>query len=105
MQTHLCHICTQRLPHIHSKDRWIGVDFDGTIAFSIKNRTSPYELGEPIPDMVDRVKKWLAEGYTVKLLTARMNIKSSTGTDRDLNKMRQLLEAWCLQHIGTAVYG
>jgi hypothetical protein len=95
-----CPICTKDSPHTHSHDNWIGVDFDGTIAYTIHNRTSPYELGEPIPAMVNRVKDWIAKGYTVKLLTARMNLKSSTGAERDIEKMRQLLEDWCVEHIG-----
>jgi len=98
--TFCCPICTKDTPHTHSKDRWIGVDFDGTLAYTIENRTSPYELGEPIPEMVNRVIDWIHKGFTVKILTARMNIKSSTGHDRDINKMRSLLEQWCYTYIG-----
>ena len=98
--TFCCPICLKSTPHTHSTDRWIGVDFDGTIAFNVLNRTDPYVLGEPIPEMVNRVKDWIAKGFTVKLLTARMNVRSSTGTNRDICKMNLLLRAWCLKHIG-----
>lgn len=91
------------LPHEHPKDKWIGVDFDGTIAYSIPNRTDPYILGEPIPEMVGRVKWWIDHGYKVKLLTARMNVHSSTGVDRDICKMNTLLRTWCVKHIGVAL--
>jgi hypothetical protein len=98
--TYCCPICTRDTPHTHSKDYWIGVDFDGTLAYTIPNRISPYDLGEPIPDMVNRVKNWIAMGYTVKLMTARMNLRSSTGCTRDLDEMEAKLHGWCLRHIG-----
>jgi hypothetical protein len=101
--TFCCPICTKDTPHAHSREYWIGVDFDGTLAYSIKNRTDPYMLGEPVPIMVNRVKNWLAMGYTVKLLTARMNLRSSTGMPRDIPTMRRLLEHWCEKHIGTVI--
>lgn len=101
--TYCCPICTKDTPHTHSKQYWIGVDLDGTLAYTIPNRTDPYHIGEPIPSMVNRVKDWIAKGYTVKLLTARMNLHSSTGYTRDLEKMREILEQWCQQHIGTVI--
>lgn len=79
---------------------WIGVDFDGTIAYQVYNRTSPYELGEPIIEMVNRVKDWISKGYEVKLLTARMNKMSSLGMERDLVKMERILKDWCFKHVG-----
>jgi hypothetical protein len=103
MNTFTCTICNNHIPHVHSKDYWIGVDFDGTLAYTVPNRTDPYQLGEPIPTMIDRVRDWLAKGYTVKLLTARMNYMSSTGYARDIPKMRALLEQWCQIHIGTVI--
>ena len=53
--------------------------------------------------MVNRVKDWISRGFTVKLLTARMNVKSSTGVNRDICKMNTLLREWCLEHIGTVL--
>ena len=96
-----CPICTKDTPHQHDRSRWIGVDFDGTLAYSIKNRKSPYSLGKPIFTMVNRVKDWISKGYTVKILTARMNKISSTGKPRNLDIMKSKLEAWCLKYIGT----
>lgn len=101
--TYCCPICMKDTPHSHSFDKWIGVDFDGTVAYSIPNRTDAYVLGEPIPTMINRIRDWVAKGYTVKLLTARMNELSSTGITRDVNKMRQLLQDWCVKHIGIAL--
>lgn len=78
---------------------WIGVDFDGTLAYTIP-RNDPYTLGPPIPLMVSRVKKWLSEGRKVKLMTARMCQYSHLGDIRDLQKMERMLKDWCIEHIG-----
>ena len=49
---------------------WIGVDLDATIAYYDSWRGAEH-IGEPIPDMLFRVKKWIAEGREVRILTAR----------------------------------
>ena len=49
---------------------WIGVDLDGTLACYDTWRGAEY-IGEPIKPMIDRVKKWLSHGKTVKIFTAR----------------------------------
>jgi hypothetical protein len=49
---------------------WIGVDLDGTLAHDLGNRSLD-EIGSPIKPMLNRVKKWIAEGKTVKIFTAR----------------------------------
>ena len=52
---------------------WIGVDLDGTLAHDLKNKRNQDfdEIGSPIKPMLNRVKKWIAEGKTVKIFTAR----------------------------------
>lgn len=49
---------------------WIGVDLDGTLAFYDYWRGGTH-IGSPIPKMLERVKRWLAEGRRVKIFTAR----------------------------------
>ena len=49
---------------------WIGVDLDGTLASDLGN-SGFNEIGRPIMPMVDRVKRWVAAGRTVKIFTAR----------------------------------
>jgi hypothetical protein len=70
---------------------WIGVDFDGTVAeyYGWKDPRN----GTPIPAMVARIKKWLSEGRTVKIFTARVCYN-------DMQGERAGVEAWCLEHIG-----
>jgi hypothetical protein len=53
---------------------WIGVDLDGTLALDQSNKRENKGLGEigsPIKPMLNRLKKWIAEGKTVKIFTAR----------------------------------
>jgi hypothetical protein len=51
-------------------DAWIGVDLDGTLAH-YADHSNVDTIGAPIAPMVERVKRWLAKGYTVKIFTAR----------------------------------
>jgi hypothetical protein len=46
---------------------WIGVDLDGTLARDLGRD----EIGGPIEPMLLRVQRWIAEGRTVKIFTAR----------------------------------
>ena len=53
---------------------WIGVDLDGTLAHDLGNRRENRcleQIGSPIKPMLNRLRKWLAEGKTVKIFTAR----------------------------------
>ena len=49
---------------------WIGVDLDGTLA-AYGGWRGPYDVGDPIPAMMERVKKWIAEGKEVRIFTSR----------------------------------
>src|SRR5580704_14285224 len=49
---------------------WIGVDLDGTLAHDLGNRRENKgleEIGSPIKPMLNRLRKWIAEGKTVKI--------------------------------------
>ncbi len=84
---------------------WIGVDFDGTLAH-YEGWTGGDDLGEPIPAMVERVKKWLADGKKVKVFTARVAASDRTNDGgqiddiRFANRQRWMIEEWCEKHIG-----
>lgn len=52
---------------------WIGVDLDGTLAH-YEGWQGPEHIGEPIPEMLERVKAWRAAGACVKVFTARCSI-------------------------------
>jgi hypothetical protein len=52
---------------------WIGVDLDGTLAhYDTWEKWNVF--GPPIRLMVNRVRKWLDEGKTVKIFTARVTV-------------------------------
>jgi len=63
---------SERVKERHLSNGWIGVDLDGTLAYYDEWR-GLYHIGEPIPAMVDRVKRWLAEGRDVRIFTARVS--------------------------------
>jgi hypothetical protein len=70
---------------------WIGVDLDGTLA-EYDGWKGENHIGKPIPLMVDRVKKWIAEGKEVKIFTARVW--------RYNPDIEDVIQKWCIKHIG-----
>lgn len=100
---------------------WIGVDLDGTLA-EYAGWQGPEHIGRPIPAMVERVRKWLADGKEVRIFTARAWAPRRPHPDvleletqdlpRQLADERRRKEAeaamkaihsWCLQHIGVVL--
>jgi len=49
----------------------LAVDLDGTLAKIVPGDFDRNVIGEPVPRMLSRVKKWLKAGEEVKLFTAR----------------------------------
>lgn len=76
---------------------WIAVDLDGTLAQNEFTIQSPLHIGPPVPPMVERVKRWLREGKTVKIFTARVY---SDTQDVSVYRIKEAIEDWCEQHIG-----
>jgi hypothetical protein len=78
---------------------WVGVVLDGTLA-EYSGWKGPTHIGAPIPKMVARVKKWLAEGREVRILTARAypgaTIGESTAAER-------AIEQWSKEQFGRAL--
>lgn len=79
---------------------WIGVDLDGTLA-KYNGWVDTDHIGEPIPLMVNRVKKWLSEGVEVRIFTARMwghglDLLDGSGKVDVVTP----IEKWCEKHIG-----
>jgi hypothetical protein len=75
---------------------WIGVDLDRTLAHYEsweKNRDS---IGEPVKEMIYRVKTWLKAGVEVRIFTARANKLENFRFAEDFMR----IEAWCEKHIG-----
>jgi hypothetical protein len=83
---------------------WIGVDLDGTLALWTK-WVRWDDIGDPIPRMVERVKRWLAEGKVVKVFTARvafdMDTCGLTGEMFTREEMQAVIRRWSRIYIGT----
>lgn len=78
--------------------RWIGVDLDGTLAKQEQWQGIDH-IGEPIPAMVARVRRWIAAGQEVRIFTARV-----TWDDERVQQLAiHYVEEWCKEHIGTVL--
>ncbi len=66
---------------------WKGVDLDGTLA-KYSGFKGDEHIGEPVPAMLERVKRWLADGWEVRVMTARA----------DKPKAVAAIKAWCKEH-------
>jgi hypothetical protein len=71
---------------------WIGCDLDGTLAHYDHWRGVSH-IGQPVPAMIERVKRWLSEGKDVRIFTARVTPPQELSA-------RRYIEAWCEKHIG-----
>lgn len=71
---------------------WIGVDLDGTLAF-YDGWKGAGQIGDPIPAMAARVRKWLAEGREVRIFTARASVPDQVAP----------VESWCAFHFGVVL--
>jgi len=89
--------------HDRFEDGWMGVDFDGTLA-QYDGKAGADEMGEPIPLMVMRVRKWIAEGKDVRVFIARVNPDVGDGSEEErkvyVSNCLRAIEGWCLKHLG-----
>lgn len=80
---------------------WVGVDLDRTLAVYETPWRGPLHIGPPIPKMVARVRRHLAEGREVRIFTARVCVVSGTeATVENALLADRAIRAWCLEHIG-----
>ena len=84
----------------------IAVDLDGTLAFYEGWKGG--EIGPPVPIMVERVKKWLENGESVVIFTARVAVTPGLFSQESQREANQefadaqvlLIKEWCKVHIG-----
>lgn len=85
---------------------WIGVDFDGTLARD-GGGTHSWLVDDqpPVPAMVERVKRWLAEGKQVRIVTARANPVdcAELGVMDDFRAGLASIARWCQLHLGAVL--
>jgi hypothetical protein len=79
--------------------RWIGVDLDETLAVYDKPNGLKV-IGKPIPKMVNRVKRWITEGETVKIFTARVSEYTCNIVGEKREDVIKAIQEWTLKHIG-----
>ena len=68
-------LCREHHQQLHRESLRVGesiaVDLDGTLAMDYEGEYDPEFIGEPVPIMLARTKRWIANGQTVKIFTAR----------------------------------
>lgn len=79
---------------------WIGVDLDGTLAH-YEGWQGAEHVGEPVGEMLFRVKKWLSEGKEVRIFTARVSSDGTSRRDLEAAQARIAISDWCEKHLGT----
>jgi FMN phosphatase YigB (HAD superfamily) len=91
-------------PHKHG---WIGFDLDGTLVKEEPGTPwSPTFIGEPVPEMMDLVRAYIAKGAEVRILTARAAVfesayavrrwaKEQFGKDIEVTDKKDY-DMWCL---------
>lgn len=82
----------------HEHD-WIGVDLDCTLA-EYSGYKGHLHIGEPIPMMVERVKKWILEGEDVRIFTARVAQSIYRPTPEAVFRTVNAIQDWTEKHIG-----
>ncbi len=70
---------------VENSPGWIGVDLDHTLAVYRSNYPT---IGEPVPRMLARVKRWLDQGIEVRIFTARAGWPGQ----------EELIQDWCENH-------
>jgi len=76
---------------------WIGVDLDGTIA-KYEGWKGHTHIGEPVPAMVALVRQLIAEGWEVRIFTARMS-----GDEDEAAEVMHAVQEWTRRHVGRAL--
>jgi hypothetical protein len=92
---------------------WVGVDLDGTLARWGTADAPPdiMAIGEPVPVMLELVKRMLAQGVEVRIFTARVGpctdeesaAASGLSAERFCEWQRLMIEHWCKKHLGRSL--
>jgi len=88
----VCMKCGGETTHKHmvryNGSPWIGVDLDGTLAQELSDSMDPDRIGQPVEAMMQRVRRWVADGQTVKIFTARASVP----------RQIELVKQWLKKH-------
>lgn len=86
-------------------EKWIGVDFDGTLAVDIGPHQEDPREQPPVELMLKRVQDWLAEGKDVRLVTARVthgDLPPGEVPEMDQQQV-EWLEEWMTKYLGQTI--
>ncbi len=84
---------------------WIGVDLDGTLA-EYNGWIDETHIGDPIPEMANRVRVWLDAGFDIRIFTARVDGGQAavdmghveTGVFRNVERITSIIQDWTEKH-------
>ncbi len=80
--------------------RCIANDFDGTMAVYDGWKGTDH-LGDPVAEMIEKVKAELAAGTEIFIFTARVNPSDDSFQEAlDATRSYLLIADWCQKHIG-----
>lgn len=85
--------------NIESGKSWIGYDLDGTLAYYDKWRGHKH-IGKPIKNMVDKLKRDVANGSRVKIFTARVSVESMRLGGYAYFEAILPIHKWCKKNLG-----
>lgn len=81
-----------------SENSWIGVDLDGTLAY-YESFIDATHIGEPIPEMLQRVLNWREQGIEVRIVTARAATENNPWPEQVAPALAAI-KVWCIEHVG-----
>jgi len=92
------------MPEVSREQEWIGVDLDGTLATFHEEeyfgKYGPETIGEPVPEMIERVKRWIEAGGRVKIFTARVSPLTAKHLDTTPEAMEKAIHLWLINNLG-----
>lgn len=74
------------------------MDLDGTLALYDGWKNEKH-IGEPIPAMAFRVRKWLTDGEVIKIFTARVSANQGRAV-ATIEEIRSVIQDWTEKHFG-----
>lgn len=74
---------------------WIGFDLDGTTA-SYDAWHGPTHIGAPIKPIIEKIREYIANGFEVRIFTARM----STPSAKEAGEVADAIGDWTEKHVG-----
>lgn len=92
-------------PTFDGSKGWYGIDLDGTLAYDDGWKGEEH-IGEPIPAMLTRVERFLAEGKDVRIFTARVATDDNLSINQNYTRVsaaRRAITRWCETYLGQAL--